>query len=189
MEAIKNIQRAVDYIEENITDDLDSETIANQAFMSVSHFQRVFTALCGITTGEYIRNRRLTLAGNDVISTNLKIIDIAYKYGYATPESFSRAFLRFHNVSPRTARNRGEINVFTKLRIESVLERWCVMENTDTANMNSNNMLGDNMCDFCGKNENAVKILIKSHSNIYICDECVIVCGDLIKTTEKNLIK
>ena len=173
METLKNIQKAIDYIEENITNDLDSTLIANQAYMSISHFQRVFMALCGITIGEYVRNRKLTLAGKEIITTHTKIIDVAQKYGYETPESFSRAFSRFHNVSPRTARSQGEFNVFAKLSIESVLERWCNMGNLD-----------DKVCDFCGKTESEAKILIKNHSNIYICVECVSVCNDLIKKVE-----
>lgn len=122
MDTFENIQRAINFIEDNILDDLSCEIIASQAYMSSFHFQRIFSVLCGITLGEYIRNRRLTLAGMEIISTNKKIVDVAFKYGYETHESFSRAFIRFHNVSPITARSYGKINSFAKISIKSVKE-------------------------------------------------------------------
>jgi len=101
MDTIQGIIRAVDYIEKNIISDLTSESIASQAYMSSFQFQKIFAILCGVTLGEYIRNRRLTLAADEIISTDAKIIDIAFKYGYETHEGFSRAFNRFHNISPQ----------------------------------------------------------------------------------------
>lgn len=120
METIKNIQNAIDYIENNLSGEISIDEVANKAYMSTSNFRRIFLALCGITVGEYIRLRKLTLAGKDIISTNDKIIDIAFNYGYESHESFSRAFLRFHNVSPLTARSLGEVNVFSKISVESI---------------------------------------------------------------------
>jgi len=128
MDAVKNIQRAIDFLEDNILDDLSSEVIASQAYMSSFHFQRMFSVICGITLGEYIRNRKLTLAGTEVISTSAKIVDIAFKYGYETHESFSRAFTRFHNASPITARSKGEVNSFAKISVKSILEGNISME-------------------------------------------------------------
>lgn len=128
MDSINNIQRAIDFMEDNILGDLNFEIIASQAFMTSFHFQRIFSVLFGISLGEYIRNRRLTLAGKEIISSDTKIIDIAYKYGYETPEGFSRAFARFHNVSPMVARSRGTINSFTKISIQSILGGIRTME-------------------------------------------------------------
>lgn len=128
MDTVENIQRAIDFLEDNILDELSSEIIASQAYMSRFHFQRIFSVICGITLGEYIRNRRLTLAGAEVISTSVKIVDIAFKYGYESHESFSRAFTRFHNVSPMAARSHGEINTFAKISIKSILEGNMSME-------------------------------------------------------------
>lgn len=121
METLNNIQNAIDYIENNLCEHISIENIANEACMSTSSFRRCFLSLCGITVGEYIRLRRLTLAGKEIISSNKKIVDIAFKYGYESHESFSRAFLRFHNVSPLSARSLGEINVFSKISVESIL--------------------------------------------------------------------
>lgn len=122
MDTVNCIQRAIDFVEDNICDELKSETIASQAFMSSFHFQRLFSVVCGMALGEYIRNRRLSLAGVDVESTDTKIIDIAFKYGYESPESFSRAFTRFHGVAPMAARSqKGHIHSFAKISVQSIL--------------------------------------------------------------------
>ncbi len=123
MDSITSIQKAVDYIEENILEYLEYHTIAQQACMSSYHFQRIFSILCNFTVGEYIRYRRLSLAGFELLSTENKIIDIALKYGYDSPESFSRAFTRFHGMSPSSARmEKSHLSSFSKLSIKSILE-------------------------------------------------------------------
>lgn len=132
MDMIKEIQRAVDYIENNITNELTSDIIASQAYMSSFQFQRIFTIICGIPLGEYIRNRRLTLAAEEIISTNAKIIDVAFKYGYETHEGFSRAFARYHGISPTMARNCSEIKTFAPITIKSILEGINVMQDKIT---------------------------------------------------------
>ncbi len=122
MDMVSYIQRAVDFIEDNILDDLKPEVIASQAYMSSFQFQRAFSMVCGISLGDYIRNRRLTLAGMEILSSKAKITDIAFKYGYESSESFSRAFSRFHQISPMMARNHmGNINLFTKISVQSIL--------------------------------------------------------------------
>jgi len=122
MDMVNCIQRAIDFIEDNINHELKPETIASQALMSAFHFQRLFSIVCNIPLGEYIRNRRLSLAGNDIVTTDEKIIDIALKYGYESPESFSRAFSKFHGVSPMMARNqKRHINLFAKISVKSIL--------------------------------------------------------------------
>lgn len=129
MDMISCIQRAIDFIEDNLCEDLNSATIASHAFMSPFHFQRLFSIICGITLGEYIRNRRLSFAGIDVKSTDMKIIDIALKYGYESPESFSRAFTRFYGVSPMTARSqKGHTNSFAKISVQYILGGNYIMQ-------------------------------------------------------------
>ena len=107
MDWISGIQRALDYIEAHITEALDYGDIAGQAACSGSYFQRLFGALCGMSLGEYIRARRLTLAGREIAATDAKVIDVALKYGYESPESFTRAFQRFHGITPSEARRDG----------------------------------------------------------------------------------
>lgn len=123
MDWVKGMQNSLDYIENHITDELDYTEIASQAFCSPFYFQRIFTALCGITLGEYIRNRRLTLAGSELYSTKAKVIDTALKYGYESPESFSRSFTKFHGITPSEARRDGSgLKSFSRLRVQIILK-------------------------------------------------------------------
>jgi AraC family transcriptional regulator len=116
MDWITGLQRAIDYMENHMTDELDYAEIARQAYSSSFHFQRVFGILCGYTLGEYIRNRRLTLAGCELASSNNKVLDAALKYGYDSPESFGRAFARFHGISPSQAKADGaNLKSFSRL--------------------------------------------------------------------------
>ncbi len=121
MNWIQGIQSAIDYVEENITQDIDIEKVAKIAYSSPFHFQRVFGILCGFSPGDYIRMRRLSLAGEELSKGNAKIIDIALKYGYDSPESFSRAFTRFHGVTPKAAKNCGKVKIFTPLSVKLIL--------------------------------------------------------------------
>ena len=91
MDWIYGIQNALDYVEEHLTEEIDYEKVAAQSFSSSYHFQRIFSILCGFTLGEYIRNRRLSLAGAELAAGDVKVIDIALKYGYESPDSFSPA--------------------------------------------------------------------------------------------------
>lgn len=122
-ELIQNLQNAIDYIEENLCDELEISKIAARAYLSPFYFQRVFNATCGLTVGEYIRNRRLSLAGEELSCSNIKVIDVALKYGYDSPDSFARAFTKFHGISPSLAKEKGsKIKSFVPLVIELKLE-------------------------------------------------------------------
>ena len=118
MDWIENLQNAIDYIEENITEKIDYEEVAKRAYSSTFHFQRVFGITCGFTLGEYIRRRKLTLAGNDLLSKKMKVIDVAFKYGYETPESFSRAFYKFHGIMPSQVKNGSSLKSFSRLSVK-----------------------------------------------------------------------
>ena len=121
MDWIQGIQSAIDYVEANITEEIDFEEVARKALSSSFHFQRVFGILCGFSLGDYIRMRRLSLAGEELSKGNAKIIDIALKYGYDTPESFSRAFTRFHGIAPSEAKRGGKVKIFTPLSVKLTL--------------------------------------------------------------------
>ena len=128
MDWITGIQNAINYIEDHITEELDYEQIAKVSFSSSFHFQRVFSILCGYTLGEYIRNRRLTLAGAELANTREKVIDVAYKYGYDNPESFAKAFQKFHGITPSQARGIGVmLKSFSRLSIKVSLEGGSIM--------------------------------------------------------------
>lgn len=128
MDWITGIQNAIDYIETHLTQELDHEEIARASFSSSFHFQRVFSILCGYTLGEYIRLRRLTLAGAELAATRERVIDVAYKYGYESPESFAKAFQKFHGVTPSQARGGGvSLRSFSRLSIKVTLEGGSMM--------------------------------------------------------------
>lgn len=123
MNWIDGLQQALNYIEENITEELDIEEIAARSFSSPYHFQRVFSILCGYTLGEYIRNRRLTLAGIELMHGKIKVIDAALKYGYESPDSFAKAFQKFHGVIPSQAKSDSvKLKNFSPLSIKVSLE-------------------------------------------------------------------
>lgn len=128
MDWITGIQRALDYTEAHLTEEINYEAVAKQAYSSAFHFQRMFSMLCGFSLGDYIRMRRLTLAAEDLMRTGDKIIDIAFKYGYDTPESFSRAFLRFHGITPTQARRGGTIKSFFRLSVKLILSGGSTMD-------------------------------------------------------------
>lgn len=128
MDWITGIQRALDYTEAHLTEEIDYEAVAKKAASSAFHFQRMFSMLCGFSLGDYIRMRRLTLAADEIYRTNDKVIDIALKYGYDTPESFSRAFTRFHGISPTEARRGGNVKSFSRLSVKLILSGGNTMD-------------------------------------------------------------
>jgi AraC-like DNA-binding protein len=91
-----------------------------------SHFQLIFHLVTGMTIGEYIRNRRLSLAAQDLLKPNARILDVAMKYQYDTQESFSKAFSRFHGVSPSKV-NRNDVKLFHPLSIHVTIQGGFVM--------------------------------------------------------------
>lgn len=108
MEWIENMNHAINYIEKNLTaDNVDYEQAAKIACCSSFHFQRMFAYMAGIPLSEYIRRRRMSLAAVDLLNGNEKIIDIALKYGYASPTAFNRAFQSIQGISPSAARKSG----------------------------------------------------------------------------------
>lgn len=126
---IDSLQGALDYIETHLTEDILPEDVAQKAYVSAFHFQRIFHALCGVTLGEYIRCRRLTLAAQELSRGESKVIDVALKYGYDSPDSFARAFQKFHGVLPSAAKEKGaKLNAFSPLRINLTLEGGNMLE-------------------------------------------------------------
>lgn len=125
----EGITNAIAYIEDNLTEDMDINDIAGKAYVSSFYFQKIFHVLCGFTVGEYIRNRRLTLAAQELCSTNIKVIDVALKYRYESPDSFTRAFTKFHGITPSAAKEQGSnLNSFAPLKIKLTLEGGTMLE-------------------------------------------------------------
>jgi AraC family transcriptional regulator len=118
MDWLEAMNSAVEYIEATITEKLDIEKVARIALSSTFHFQRMYHMITGITIAEYIRRRRLTLATQDIIAGE-KIINVAYKYGYETPEAFTKAFRKMHGMSPTAAREPGvNLKAYPKLSFQ-----------------------------------------------------------------------
>ena len=128
MDWITGIQRALDYVEAHLTDEIDFDRVAAESFSSSYHFQRTFSILCGHSLGEYVRMRRLTLAGAELASTGAKVIDVALKYGYDSPDSFTKAFRAFHGITPTEAKRGGApLRSFSRLSIKISLEGGSTM--------------------------------------------------------------
>lgn len=107
MDWLARMNGALGYIEEHLTENINLEEVAKIAYCSVYHFQRMFSFITDVPLSEYIRRRRLTLAALELQSSNIKVIDLALKYGYDSPISFARAFQNQHGVAPSLARDRG----------------------------------------------------------------------------------
>jgi AraC family transcriptional regulator len=107
MEWPERMNAAIDYIENNLADEIDFHEAAKRACCSTFHFQRIFFVVNGITLAEYVRRRRLTLAARELSSGNTKVIDIALKYGYDSPDAFTRAFRNVNDITPLAAREPG----------------------------------------------------------------------------------
>jgi AraC family transcriptional regulator len=107
MDWSERMNAAIDYIEENLVGEIDFTKAAEIAACSTFHFQRMFFAVNGVTPAEYARRRRLTLAATELSSGSSRVIDIAMKYGYESPDAFTRAFRQLHGVTPQAARQPG----------------------------------------------------------------------------------
>ncbi|WP_423408945.1 GyrI-like domain-containing protein [Heyndrickxia sp. MSNUG] len=107
MDLLKNMNSAIRFIEENLTNEIDFKEAARRAYCSEYHFKRMFSFLAGISLSEYVRRRRLTLAAFELREPGIKVIDIAVKYGYNSPDSFTRAFQHLHGITPTEARTNG----------------------------------------------------------------------------------
>ncbi|MDD3212849.1 MAG: AraC family transcriptional regulator [Eubacteriales bacterium] len=130
MEWIAGLNRVLRYVEEHLTDpDLSVETLSRVGAYSSFYLQRVFYILTEISLSDYIRQRRLSMAGQELQATGAKVIDVALKYGYETPESFQKAFRRFHGVTPSAAqRSRVQLRYINPLQIQVKLTGGSIMD-------------------------------------------------------------
>ena len=128
MDWMTSIQQNIDYIEDHIAEELSVDFLAKRIYTSQFYFQKIFTILCDCTVSEYIRNRRLTLAGYELLKTNRSILDIALDYGYESHESFTRAFNRFHGIAPSDARrSHPRLNTFSRISVKNNITGGKVM--------------------------------------------------------------
>ena len=126
---IEGFQESIDFIEQNLTEELDTADIAAKAALSPFYYQRIFGALCGMTVGEYIRARRMTLAAQELSREDVKVIDVAVKYSYESPDSFTKAFQKFHGIIPSQAREAGApLRSFAPLHIKITMEGGTMLD-------------------------------------------------------------
>ena len=118
MDWFDTIKGTIAYIEDNLYDVKSADEIAGELYLSPFYLQKGFKLMTGYSISEYIKNRRLYLAAVELLSNNEKIIDVAYKFGYETPESFTKAFYRFHGFNPsKLKENIHNVKVFLPLKI------------------------------------------------------------------------
>lgn len=119
MNILNELNEACNYIENNIENEIDIKEIARITNQSTDSINRFFVSMLGITIKEYIRKRRLSLAVYDLQNSDKKITDIAFKYGFNSYDSFCKAFLNQHNVTPTQAKNPScEVNIFPPTTFE-----------------------------------------------------------------------
>ncbi|MBA2939958.1 AraC family transcriptional regulator [Paenibacillus sp. CGMCC 1.16610] len=128
MEMLENMNGALAYIEQNLTEEIDFKETARIAMCSEFHFKRMFSFLAGVSLSEYIRRRRLTLAAFELNHSAIKIIDLAVKYGYNSPDSFTRAFQSIHGITPTEARETGQtLKAYPRLTFQLTIKGGDVM--------------------------------------------------------------
>ena len=129
MEWITAMQQAITYMEEHLLEDVNYEDVAKQVYISNYEFHRAFSFLTGMTANAYIRSRRLSLAAREIVNTDASITEIALKYGYDTPEGFTKAFTRFHGIAPKFARDgAAKLKLFNPLVIKISVEGGKTMD-------------------------------------------------------------
>lgn len=116
MEWLKHLSQAIDYIEDNLDNDISYDKAAQIACCSTYYFQRMFSYVAGIPLSDYVRCRRMTKAAFELQISDIKVMEIGSKYGYTSPTAFNRAFHNVHGVSPTEARMEGtKLNSYTRL--------------------------------------------------------------------------
>ena len=118
------LNKIIEYIENNLEEDIDYKKLAKIMGVNEYTFQKIFSLISNITIAEYIRNRRLSDSGQEIFLKNPKIIDIALKYQYKNATSFSRAFERFHGIKPSDVKKSPEkLKMYTKLHFNEENEQ------------------------------------------------------------------
>lgn len=117
MNIYKTINEIIDYIENHLEEEIDYNKLAKIMGVNVYTMKKIFALLTNISITEYIRNRRLTLAGYELLENNTKVIDLALKYGYNNVTSFSRAFSLFHGVKPSQVKKQKTLKNYPKINM------------------------------------------------------------------------
>ena len=130
MDWVRMINQAIGFMEEHLTDDITLADISRSVNLSAFHFQRAFSLLTEMSPAEYLRKRRLSQAGAELADGKGKVIDVALKYGYDSPESFTKAFTRFHGASPMQVKNGSPVRFMNRYTVRITIDGGCIMEYT-----------------------------------------------------------
>lgn len=128
MDWVRMINQAIAFMEDHLTDGITLADIAKSVNLSAFHFQRAFSLLTEMSPAEYLRKRRLSQAGAELADGKDKVIDVALKYGYDSPESFTKAFTRFHGSSPMQVKNGSSIRFMNRYTVRITIDGGGVME-------------------------------------------------------------
>ena len=121
MNIYKELNKVIEYIEENLEEKIDYKYLSKMIGVNEYTFQRIFSLISNVSISEYIRNRRLSNAGQELYLKSEKIIDIAIKYQYGNSTAFSRAFEKFHGIKPSEVRKNPEkLKMYTKLHFNEI---------------------------------------------------------------------
>lgn len=123
VDSLERMNLALAYIEESLSGEIEMQRVEQLALCSEYHFRRMFSFLAGLPLSEYIRRRRLTLAAFDLQQSGVSVIDTAVKYGYSSPDAFTRAFASLHGVTPSEAKSSGQpLKAFPRLTFQLTLK-------------------------------------------------------------------
>ncbi|MEK5035531.1 AraC family transcriptional regulator [Paenibacillus sp. FSL R7-0302] len=129
MDWLNRFNKAIDYIESNLDNEIDYSYIAKIACCSEFHFSRMFSSLANVTLAEYVRRRRLTKAAFEVQKHSAKITDISMKYGYSSPDAFTRAFRQLHGVTPASVRESNvQLKAYPRMSFQITIKGVSEME-------------------------------------------------------------
>ena len=121
MNIYRELNKIIEYIENHLEEKIECKELAKMIGVNEYTFQKIFSVLCDITLAEYIRNRRLSNAGQDIYLKDEKIIDVATRYQYDNATAFSRAFERFHGIKPSSVKKNPErLKLYGKLRFNEI---------------------------------------------------------------------
>ncbi len=113
----ERINLSIEFMEKRLTDPIQVSDVSAAAFSSRWHFQRIFRYMTGFSVYQYLRNRRLAEAAHELLTKKRKVIDLALKYQYESPEAFSRAFKKMFGVGPANSRKSDELSYFERIDI------------------------------------------------------------------------
>jgi len=129
MDGLANWNKAMQYIEDHLAEEIDHQAAARLAQCSAYHFSRMFSSLAGIPLSEYIRRRRLSAAAFELQASEARVIDVAVKYGYTSADAFARAFQALHGIPPSTAKSQGSpLKAYPRMTFQLTIQGGAAMQ-------------------------------------------------------------